>query len=105
MVKRDDKGIITQPKKPNHLPNHVQWLTGQGCGSWFELNNLEKKDIYNIKRYSPEGDLEFSNEFTILTDREFSSQCPYAFTYMSHHKMCTIIQHNHKFEFYNVKYL
>ncbi len=104
MVKRDNIGLIAEPSKPNHLPQHAQWLAGQGCGSWFELNKIDNSKNYNIKRYSPEGELEFSSEFTIKSDREFSCQCPYVFTYISHHKMCTIIQHNHKFEFYNVMF-
>jgi hypothetical protein len=105
MVKRDEIGLIKEPIKPNNLPNHAQWLAGQGCGSWFILKSIDNSTNYLISRYSPEGELEFCSEFTLQTDREFSCQCPYVFTYISHHKMCTIIQHNHKFEFYNISFL
>lgn len=54
------KTTIQAPQKPTFLKNGF-WLSGEGCGSWFELNHAGDK--IKLKRYSPEGELECQSFF------------------------------------------
>lgn len=39
------EGTLHEPKRKSHLPDHVQWLSGTGAGTWFCLNLLEEKNF------------------------------------------------------------
>ena len=92
--------ILPQPEKPSHLPLDVQWLSGQGAGSWFYLSKskMAREIVYRIIRYSPSGEVECDNLFEV-DDSEFSMNEAYQFTYLSHCALCTILQGEKEFVF------
>lgn len=92
---------IKQPKKIKGIPENAQWLGGIGAGSWFTI--VLEKDKYRIERYSPEGTLECSRLFT-PNKTGFNIESPFEFTYVSHCKMCTIIQNKLTFIFTTDEY-
>ena len=103
MVERTTVGIILEANKPLVIPSTSQWLAGQGAGSWFNIKPAEIENQYNITRFDPHGNLEFDAIFTKQNDTEFCIDCPFAFTYLSHYKVCHIIQHGEIFKFLNIQ--
>ena len=93
MVKREINGLISAPELPLAVPEAAQWLAGQGAGSWFDISKNKIHDLYNISRFTPSGEIEFVGDFKIKDAKEFSINCPYVFTYLSHYKSCNILQH------------
>jgi hypothetical protein len=86
---------LTAPKLPNNLNSSVQWLAGEGAGSWFEIS-LEER-FYRINRYSDLGVLECTNLFK--TSKDFNLQAQYTITYPSHCARVTVVQNLNKFVF------
>ena len=80
---------IDNPKKINSISRDAQWLGGIGAGSWFTI--VLEKDKYRIERYSSNGELECSRLFTV-NNTGFNIDLSFEFIYVSHCKMCTIIQ-------------
>lgn len=85
----DDK-ILKSPEKPIHLPAEIQWLSGEGCGSWFHIEKDEK--LFKISRFSPEGKLECKGIFEQISGIPFDINSNYTFTYLSHCSLVNIIQ-------------
>ena len=76
-------------KKPDSVPNKSQWLGGMGAGSWFYI--LKDNNFFHIQRFSKEGDLECSGQFTCIPEG-FDINKQFKFMYLSHCKLCTITQ-------------
>lgn len=86
-------GTIIAPELPSKLPNHCQWLSGQGIGAWFCIDKIEKESYYLIKRFSAEGNLDCEGVFEIeYSENQFDILRPYQFTHISHCAKCRIIQ-------------
>ncbi len=88
--------IVPEPKQPQHLSN-AKWLSGEGCGSWFTIEEAEKG--YLIARYSPDGKAECSGIFLQVTGSEIDLHTEFEFTYLSHCAEVNIIQHNINLKF------
>ncbi|MDP2388078.1 MAG: hypothetical protein Q8M29_17010 [Bacteroidota bacterium] len=89
--------IVPSPNKPNHLPTTIKWLSGEGCGSWF---NIEKQDKgYIISRFSPEGKLECRGLFNQVSGQSINFNEEYEYTYLSHCAEVNIIQNNNTLTF------
>ena len=94
------KTTLLPPKLPINLPKTAQWLAGEGAGSWFVI---EPKAIdFEIKRYSPEGNLECEGLFQYENQKEFNIEKDYQFTHLSRCKTVRIIQQNITFIFERV---
>lgn len=76
------KTTLSEPPKPFHLSKNAQWLSGEGSGSWFDMELTD--DNYLIRRYSPEGKLECSGIFQISQNTPFEEDKPYSFDHISH---------------------
>lgn len=102
-MKRNKQGVILAPTRAINIPEEVSWLAGQGSGSWYELIGKDGEITVQIRRYSPEGLLEFDSNFTLEGDGDivFFPNDPYTFNYPSHFKRCTLVQNGHKFKFIN----
>jgi len=86
-------GTIKAPIKPDHIPNETQWLSGQGGGTWFCVNETDKINRYQIKRYAPNGDLDCDRIFEIEENGSvFDIQLLYEFVHISHCAKCRIKQ-------------
>ena len=103
MVERTAVGILLESNKPLNIPTTSQWLAGQGAGSWFNIELTDTLNEYQICRFDNEGTIEFKAVFIKQLESEFCIDCPYAFTYLSHYKVCHIIQHGEVFKFLNKK--
>jgi hypothetical protein len=91
-------GRILPPAFPNTIPKDSQWLGGQGTGSWFSIENHNTN--YRIRRFSPSGILECDRIFT--SSEAINLEQQYKFTYVSHCKLCTILQNNKKIIFTSI---
>lgn len=67
--------------KPQNIPDHAQYLGGVGEGAWFEINKLAA-NILQIKRYTPQGELEYCIKGHTLEDLTHCSTLQ--ITYDSH---------------------
>lgn len=83
------KGKINPPNEKMKIPKNSQWLGGIGSGSWFFIER--QKSDYRIKRFSEEGYLECVGLFRVKRTG-FDVEKPYRVTYLSHCRLCTIIQ-------------
>ena len=93
-------GTILAPKLPNGLPNHCQWLSGQGAGAWFCIDKATVKNQYLIKRFSANGKLDCEGIFEIEDNTvKFDISEPYQFTHISHCAKCVIIQYGNNVVF------
>jgi len=87
--------ILDAPNKPVSLPETVQWLAGQGAGSWFFIEKYgDEKNIFRVERFSPSGKLECKRIYKSILPLDLA--LPYRFSYLSHCALCTIIQKNKK---------
>lgn len=84
------KNTLPHPEKPNALPNHAQWLSGEGAGSWFVLYAQDK--AFKIKRFDSEGNLECEGRFREKEASVFSPALPYRFTHLSHCQQVSLVQ-------------
>tara|TARA_B100000900_G_scaffold129543_1_gene109558 strand:+ start:4417 stop:4701 length:285 start_codon:yes stop_codon:yes gene_type:complete len=87
---------FSPPERLKSIPNEAQWLGGIGAGSWFVL--IKESNKYCIQRYSSKGILECEGTFNV-NDSSFNINETYAFTYLSHCSLCTVIQKNKKYKF------
>jgi len=55
------KTTLPTPKRAASIPENALWLSGEGAGSWFSIE--ENRKGINIARYSPEGAPECSGLF------------------------------------------
>lgn len=90
--------IVPCPDKPNHLPIDIQWLSGEGCGSWFLIEEALFK-TFSISRYSPEGKLECKGVFNQVSGDPINTKEKYEFTYLSHCAEINIIQNKSNLKF------
>lgn len=89
--------IVPCPQKPIHLPVNIHWLSGEGCGSWFHIEQNEGN--YAISRFSPEGKLECKGLFNQVSGNSINTKEKYEFTYLSHCAEVNIIQNNSNLKF------
>ncbi len=89
--------IVPCPQKPNHLPTNIHWLSGEGCGSWFHIEQLNNN--YVITRYSPDGKLECKGLFEQVNGAKIEMTNDFEFTYLSHCAEVNIIQNETKLKF------
>lgn len=89
--------IVPCPQKPNHLPLNIHWLSGEGCGSWFHIE--QNGTNYVISRYSPEGKLECKGLFEQVNGASIKLSDEFEFTYLSHCAEVNIIQNTVNLKF------
>jgi len=87
--------------KPVNIKETAQLIKGIGASSWFVIQS--EGDLYRIERFSPEGELECSNIFSVEPET-FDINHEYEFTYISHCKECTILQNDRTYKFYTNDY-
>ncbi len=86
-------GTIDAPEKPDNVPNHSQWVLGQGAGCWFSIDRTEQENKYTIKRYASNGSLDCNRTFDVEENGSiFDIEKPYEFIHISHCAKCSIEQ-------------
>lgn len=76
------KLTLEQPIKNEKIPKNAQWLSGEGSGSWFSIN--QHNEYYKISRYSPDSDLECSGVFKVSNFNSFNINLPFQIEHLSH---------------------
>lgn len=87
LSKNQLKSTLQEPEKNAKIPKNAQWLSGEGAGSWFDLN-LENSEI-KLTKYSPEGLIECTGLYKNIID---SLDHDFQITYPSNCKEVTIIK-------------
>lgn len=93
------KTTLAQPERVSAIPPDAQWLSGEGCGSWFHISALENN--YLISRYNKEGEVEFSEIFQLPPEAFFDLRKAFRFDYLSHHQKVSIVQDDLRIELTN----
>lgn len=88
-LNKNDK-IVPAPTKPKHLAVNIQWLSGEGCGSWFHIERENQE--FAIARYSPTGEIECKGIFEQTDGATIDLTNFYSFTYLSHCSSVKILQ-------------
>ena len=92
--------ILPEPALPAHLPSTAKWLSGEGAGSWFVIE--QENDIqYKITRFSPEGLVECEGLFG-ASIANMNIEKDFEITYPSHCAKVSIIQGEEKIIFNQV---
>ncbi len=83
-----------QPEKHSDIPGNAQWISGEGYGSWYHLENVNESLI--LTKYSPKGEFEHR---TIFTDdyNLFDPGKPFLITYPTNNQKLTLVQGEKKF--------
>jgi hypothetical protein len=90
--------VLPAPDKiPENLNKSAKWLAGEGAGSWFSIEETERKNTFEICRFSPIGKLECKGVF--ISTNKFYLQKDYEITYPSHCAVVTVIQENQTITF------
>ncbi|MBS1650609.1 MAG: hypothetical protein JSU07_01240 [Bacteroidetes bacterium] len=89
--------ILPNPERPGHLSVNSKWLSGEGCGSWFNIEKVESRFL--ISRYSPDGKLECSGIFQQVIGETINLNSGYDFTYLSHCAEVNIVQNENNLKF------
>lgn len=80
--KRKLKLTLEQPPKNDNIPDNAQWLSGEGYGSWFSIN--QHLENFRISRFSPEGELECDGLFKVSDNNSFNINLPFQIDHLSH---------------------
>ncbi len=91
-IHSQSKTTLSAPTKPHHLPSNIHWLSGEGSGSWFLIE--EMKNEFIISRFNPEGKIECKGIFMQVSGFPINLNKPYLFTYLSHCAEVNIVQDN-----------
>lgn len=91
------KSVLPQPVRHLNIPETAQWLSGEGAGSWFNINS--NNDKYLISRYNQNGVLECEGRFEESKNAIFNKSLPFKFIHLSHCDKITIQQNNMIIEF------
>ncbi len=73
---------LAEPNKPKHIPVQSQWLSGEGAGSFFHIE--QHGNHYLMQRFGPEGEIECSGEFEIIGDTYLDVHTKFTIDYPSH---------------------
>jgi hypothetical protein len=100
--KRILKQTLAEPIRPSSIPQQAQWLSGEGSGSWFAIE--QNSDAFKISRYCPEGFLECQSHFHIVNNKAFRINSPYRVDHLSHCEKVVCIQNNDRIVFERIEY-
>ncbi|PKP25964.1 MAG: hypothetical protein CVU03_05465 [Bacteroidetes bacterium HGW-Bacteroidetes-2] len=83
---------LPAPSKPPHLSKEIQWLSGEGAGSWFLI--VLENETYKITRYAADGTKECEGIFEMVNKLPFDIHQKYTFTHLSHCNKVSLLQNN-----------
>ena len=89
--------VLPEPALPTRLPAIAKWLSGEGSGSWFVIEEGENSLQYKITRFSPGGIFECGGIF--IAEKSFDLKKGFAMTYPSHCLKVTIFCDKEKVSF------
>ncbi len=93
----DMTGRLIAPEKIGETPEKAQWLTGEGGGAWFYIQ--QEGENYRIKRFTPEGIMDCDRVFFLKDSEEFNENEPFEMQHISHCAVVRVIQNGVLFVF------
>ncbi len=75
---------------PSTIPSNAQWLDGEGAGSWFSIRR--KGADFEISRFNPSGQLEFKDQYKLLTNQQFDPNQNFQMKHLSHYRKVKLSQ-------------
>lgn len=82
---------LPEPRLPETLPHHAQWLSGEGAGSWFTVDEFFGEFL--IHRFSPSGQPEFGGVYEFVNPaEELDLYEPFEVVHLSHFQQIRIHQ-------------
>lgn len=91
------KGCL-EPIQIDTRYEHAQWLSGIGCGAWFELHHLNHEVEYRFRRVSPIGNIDVDGVYGLI-GKGFDYYTNYEFTYHSNCKFFHVKQNDTMYRF------
>ncbi|MFC0263733.1 DUF6695 family protein [Fontibacter flavus] len=82
--------VLATPVIHPAIPTNSKWLAGEGAGSWFHITRMA--ELFIVRRYSPNGELEFTAIYETLGDQYFFPESSFELGYPIHYEKITIIQ-------------
>ncbi len=82
---------------PSGVMNNAHFLSGIGSSAYFVLNDHEKENVYEIRRYTEYGEEDFRGFFEVKGAFAISQE--YAFVYDSNCKYCHVQQNGKRIRF------
>ena len=96
----EDKSILRdtlpQPKRPPNVPIHAQWLSGEGAGSWYQLDGLPE-GLFELQRYNPSGKPEGRATVKASNENIPNLNQAWQIAHLSNCQRVTIIQNGREF--------
>jgi hypothetical protein len=83
------KDTLPPPQRHPHIPEHAQWLSGEGAGSWFVIKLNESKLL--LTRYAPSGEIECEGTYQVRNSQPFSKDFDFKVTHPSNCKIATLM--------------
>lgn len=78
------RSTLQAPPKHSSIPEKAQWLSGEGVGSWFDVEVVDHR--MHVNRFSSEGVLECSGVFLRRDGNDLSKEADYRVIYPSNCK-------------------
>lgn len=92
--------VLEEPQRPAFLSTNAKWIAGEGAGSWFDIFEIEPPFMYEISRYSAQGELECRGIYQLeLLNLPFQLNNFFQITYPSNCTKVTYLQSGRKYEF------
>lgn len=91
------ESTLPPPARHHAIPEHAQWLSGEGAGSWF---SLEIEGVFlNLTRYSPQGMVECRGYFEGPIEELGKANVKPILGYLSHCRELTLRINGEKIKF------
>lgn len=95
---------LPEPQRPEFLPIHAQWLSGEGAGSWFVIDTASPNNTFEITRYSPKGKIECQGIFEVENaQKSLNLKKDYKFVHLSHCAFVHVEQGDEVFKLIRMK--
>ena len=83
---------LQSPMKHASVPEKAQWLAGEGAGSWFHIEQVDKQ--YTVTRFDRDGQVECRSVFNSSNLQDVRLFEKYEFVHPCHCKEMIILQNN-----------
>ncbi len=90
--------LAVPDKKHEQVPDKAQWLSGEGAGSWFFIQETSATE-FEITRFSEKGIVECKSTFECVSETSFHISQSFQFIHLSHCKEVRISQNNRTYLF------
>ena len=87
---------LPEPDRPDHIPAHAQWLSGEGAGSWYALDQLGE-NRFQLRRFGPGGEPEGKALMECSGEKAPDIGCPYQIIHLSNCRQVRVFQNGDRY--------